>query len=152
MAKIIFQTSDVALNAQGSQGQTHTRGYVSDKELLKKRSKRYMDIVASLDAKTLTDTNGMDELMSALQEEFGTAEIQSLPIGIVSKCFLGHPYEVHILDLTATQIIEHYKRGEAMPGDYEKARTLALHNAYAVIEVYRDKMILIRDDGTTTKF
>lgn len=152
MAKIIFKTSDVSLNTQGSQGQTHTRGYVSDKELLKKRSKRYMELVASIDTKTVGDTQGMNELMSTLQEEFGTAELQSLPIGIVSKCFLGHPYQVHILDLTATQIVEHYKRGEAMPGDYEKARTLAMHNAYAVIEVYRDKMILIREDGSTTKF
>lgn len=51
----------------------------------------------------------MDELMKAIQEEFGTAELTSLPLGIVSKCFLGHPYEVHTLDLSGSQIIKHYK-------------------------------------------
>lgn len=150
MAKIIFQKDQISLGKEHGQDRSRSPIHVSDRELLRKRSKKYMDVIASLDAKTLTGTQGMNDLLSALQEEFGTAQLESLPIGIVSKCFLGHPYEVHILDLTATQIVEHYERGESMPGEYEKARTLAMHNAYAVIEVYRDKMILIREDGTTT--
>ncbi|MCB0813712.1 MAG: hypothetical protein KDB87_11200 [Flavobacteriales bacterium] len=151
MAKIIFQKDQVSLGKEHGQDRSRSTIHVSDRELLRKRSKKYMDVIASLDNKTLTGTQGMNDLLSALQEEFGTAHLEDLPVGIVSKCFLGQPYEVHILDLTATQIVEHYKRGESMPGEYEKARTLAMHNAYAVIEVYRDKMILIREDGTTTK-
>jgi len=38
-----------------------------------------------------------------------------------------------------------------LPDDFEKARTLAKHNAYAFVEVYRDKVILIREDGTASK-
>jgi hypothetical protein len=38
-----------------------------------------------------------------------------------------------------------------LPDDFEKARALAKHNAYAFVEVYRDKIILIREDGTATK-
>jgi uncharacterized protein YrrD len=72
-------------------------------------------------------------------------------LGIVAKCFLGHPYEVHTLDLSGSQIIKHYKTSELMEADFEKARTVAKHNAYVLIEVYKDKMILIREDGTATK-
>lgn len=93
----------------------------------------------------------MSELIKAIKEEFGTAELASLPLGIVSKCFLGHPYEVHTLDLSGSQIINHYKITETMEGEFEKARTIAKHNAYAMVEVYKDKLILIREDGSAAK-
>lgn len=149
MPRIILQNEN--LNLDTDKKQTVSTGFISDRDILKKRSKKYLDLIAGLDAKTLTDTKGMDALMKAIQEEFGTAELSSLPLGIVAKCFLGHPHEVHTLDLSGSQIIKHYKIGEALPDDFEKARTLAKHNAYAFVEVYRDKIILIREDGTATK-
>jgi hypothetical protein len=150
MARIILQNENLNLDTNKKESLSAS-GFISDRELLKKRSKRYMDIISKLDATTLTDTKGMQELMNAIQEEFGTAELSSLPIGIVAKCFLGHPHEVHTLDLSGSQIIRHYKIGEPLPDDFEKARALAKHNAYAFVEVYRDKIILIREDGTATK-
>lgn len=149
MARIILENDHA--NADISKKQTVTTGFISDRDILKKRSKKYFDLIAGLDAKTLTDTKGMDDLMKAIREEFGTAELASLPLGIVAKCFLGHPYEVHTLDLSGSQIIKHYKIAETMEADFEKARTVARHNAYAMVEVYKDKMILIREDGTATK-
>lgn len=131
--------------------QNQTLGFVSDRDILKKRSKKYLNLIASLDSKTLTSTKGIDELLKAIQEEFGTAELASLPLGILSKCFLGHPYEVHTLDLSATQIIKHYKETETMEPQFEKARSAAKHNAYAIVEIYNDKIILIREDGTASK-
>jgi hypothetical protein len=74
-----------------------------------------------------------------------------LPLGIVSKCYLGHPYEVHTLDLSGSQIIKHYKTNETMEARFENARTVAKHNAYAMIEVYIDKIIIIREDGSAIK-
>jgi len=150
MPRIILQ--DENLNFENNKNESlSTNGFISDRDILKKRSKRYLDIISKLDATTLTDTKGMQELMNAIKEEFGTAELSSLPIGIVAKCFLGHPHEVHTLDLVGHQIIRHYKIGEPLPDDFEKGRTLAKHNAYAFVEVYRDKIILIREDGTSTK-
>ena len=149
MARIILQ--DDKSNFETVKKQTVATGFTGDRDILKKRSKKYLDLIAGLDAKTLTNTKGMDELMKAIQEEFGTAEIAGLPLGIVAKCFLGHPYEVHTLDLSGSQIIKHYKTTETMEADFEKARTVAKHNAYVLIEVYKDKMILIREDGTATK-
>ncbi|WP_291140518.1 hypothetical protein [Flavobacterium sp. UBA7680] len=148
MARIILQNDNINFSTDK---QSLTNGFISDRDLLKKRSKKYLDLIAGLDAKTLTDTKGMDELIKAIQEEFGTAELSNLPLGILSKCFLGHPYEVHTLDLSGSQIIKHYKITETMEAEFEKARSVAKHNAYAMVEIYKDKIILIREDGTATK-
>ncbi|OWU90073.1 hypothetical protein DBB36_06145 [Flavobacterium sp. WLB] len=148
MARIILQNDNINFSTDK---QTITNGFISDRDLLKKRSKKYLDLIAGLDAKTLTETKGMDELIKAIQEEFGTAELSNLPLGILSKCFLGHPYEVHTLDLSGSQIIKHYKITETMEAEFEKARSVAKHNAYAMVEIYKDKIILIREDGTATK-
>jgi hypothetical protein len=149
MARIILQ--DENLNLDSNKMATVKNSFFNDRDILKKRTKRYLDLIAGLDSKSLMDTKGMDELMEAIKEEFGTADITSLPIGIVSKCFLGHPYEVHTLDLSAVQIVKHYRTNEAMELDFEKARTVAKHNAYALVEIYKDKIILIREDGSATK-
>ncbi|MDG4945609.1 hypothetical protein NMK71_04215 [Weeksellaceae bacterium KMM 9713] len=149
MARIILPNDDFKFEAK--RDISYKTGFISDKDILKKRSKKYLDLISSLDSKTLSDTKGMDELLKAIQEEFGTVGLMSLPLGIVSKCFLGDPYEVHTLDLTGSQIIKHYKTSEIMEGEFEKARTLAKHNAYAMVEVYNDKMILIHKDGSATK-
>lgn len=149
MARIILPNDDIKFEAK--RDISHKTGFISDRDILKKRSKKYLDLISSLDSKTLSDTKGMDELLKAIQEEFGTVGLVSFPLGIVSKCFLGDPYEVHTLDLTGSQIIRHYKTSEIMEGEFEKARTLAKHNAYAMIEVYKDKMILIHKDGSATK-
>ncbi|PWB23618.1 hypothetical protein [Flavobacterium sp. HTF] len=149
MARIILQNENINLDTE--KRQTLATSFISDRDILKKRSKKYLDLISGLDAKTLTDTKGMNELIKAIQEEFGTAELSSLPLGILSKCFLGHPYEVHTLDLSGSQIIRHYKTAETMEADFEKARSLAKHNAYAMVEIYKDKIILIREDGSATK-
>jgi hypothetical protein len=149
MARIIFQNDKVNLDAD--KNQTLTTGFSSDRDILKKRSKKYLDLISGLDAKTLTETKGIGELLKAIKEEFGTTELTSLPLGIVSKCFLGSPYEVHTLSLSGNQIIKHFKTNETMEADFEKARTVAKHNAYALVEIYKDKIILIREDGTATK-
>lgn len=150
MAKLIFQNDNINLDTNKTS--SISSGFVSERDILKQRSKKYLDIITKLDAEALTETEGMEALLTAIQEEFGTADIASLPLGIVSKCFLGHPYEVHTLDLSGSQIIKHYKTNEKMEPDFEKARKLAKHDAYAIVEVYKDKLILIREDGTTTKF
>nr|WP_294789209.1 hypothetical protein [uncultured Flavobacterium sp.] len=148
MARIILKDDNINLS---SDRKIQRQDFVSERDLLKKRSKKYLDLIAGLDAKTLTDTMGIDKLMIAIQEEFGIAEIASLPLGIVSKCFLGHPYEVHTLDLSGSQIIKHYTGSETMEPQFEKARSVAKHNAYAMVEIYNDKIILIREDGTASK-
>lgn len=151
MGKILFKNEDANLKPEADSKQQFQTGFRSDREILRKRSAKYVKPFSSLDQKSLTDAAGWNKLMQAVQEEFGRTELASLPLGIVGKCFLGEPYEVHILDLSGSQIIKHFKTSEAMPNDFEKARTLALHNSYCFIEVYTDKLVLVREDGSTTK-
>lgn len=148
MGRIILQNE--MLNTSSDKKQ-NSSNFISDRDVLKKRSENYLNIIKTIDSDMLIETKGKEKLLSKIQEEFGTAELVSLPLGILSKCFLGHPYEVHTLDLSANQIIKHYKIGEPLPDHFEKARTLARHNAYVFIEIYKDKLILIREDGTAAK-
>lgn len=151
MGKILFKIEDTKLKSEANSNAQLQPGFRSDRDILKKRSTKYVKFFSSLDTKSLTDIKSWNELMDAIYEEFGTASLAGIPLGIVSKCFLGEGYEVHILDLTGSQIIRHFKISEAMPTDFEKARALAIHNSYAFVEVYTDKLVLIREDGTSTK-
>lgn len=148
MAKIIFQNKTQLGNSESNSGY-FTK--LSDRDILKKRSEKYLNMIKTLDTDLLSETKGKEEMMTKIHEEFGTANLMDLPIGILAKCFLGHPHEVHTLDLTAEQIIKHYTIGEPLPDYFEKARSLAKHNAYFFVEVYKDKLILIREDGTAAK-
>jgi hypothetical protein len=150
MGKIIFKTENTELKPEANQARQSLTGFISDRELLRKRSAAYVKLFSALDAKSLADVKGWNELMEKIRDEFGTADVASIPLGIVAKCDLGPPYEVHILDLSGSQIIQHYKVAEPMPGRFESARALALHEAYAIIEVYTDKLVLIRADGSST--
>ena len=148
MAKIIFQNTAQTGTSEIKPTSAHI---VSDRDILKKRSEKYLNLIKTMDTELLSETRGKEEMMAKIYEEFGTAQLADLPIGILAKCYLGYPHEVHTLDLNAGQIIQHYKIGESLPEHFEKARTLAKHNAYLFVEVYKDKLILIREDGTSAK-
>ena len=120
--------------------------------LRKKRSKKYMEILQTLDAGGhVQNQEKVNELIEAIRQEFPEVELvkAGLLIGIVSKCYLGHPYEVHILDCTLS-IVEHYKKGQTLPNGMEKARALAARDMYQYIEVYTDHCCAISSDGTVS--
>lgn len=87
-------------------------------------------------------------LQKAIQQELPDVTVDALPLGIVSKCYLGAPYEVHTLDCSGS-IIQHYKVGEGLPHLMERARTLAMHPIYAFVEVYSTKLIAVSASGQT---
>lgn len=146
MAKLIFNTENSKMKIETNSNEGFKTGLRSERDLLKKRSAKYVRFFSALDQKSLTSVEGWKELMDIVNEEFGTAELASLPLGIVARCYLGENYEVHILDLSGSNIIKHFRDSEVMPPDFEKARGLALHNIYCFVEVYTDKLILIRED------
>ena len=45
-------------------------------------------------------------------------------------------------------IIRHYKSFESLPPLLERARGLAIHGGYVFIEVYRDCLRAVKNDGT----
>ncbi len=123
-----------------------------DRVLRKKRSKQYMDALCNLDSGGHThNQHKADEIINAIKEEFPEVSISGVMIGIVSKCNLGIPYEVHSIDL-AGQIIEHYTMGQSLPFGFEKARSIAAQGSYAFIEVYTDCCRAVSFNGTVSVF
>ena len=118
--------------------------------LRKQRSSHYLAAVAGLDAGThLHDPVAYQVFQQAIQEEFSGIAIDDFPLlGIVARCNLGRPFEVHTLDLKG-QIVRHYKSIELLPPQLERARSLALHSAYAFVEVYTDRLVAVSSAGDT---
>lgn len=120
-----------------------------DRLLRKPRSKKYMEAIRRLDAGGhVTNQTKVNEMLAAIREEFPELELAQVSnlLGIVSKCYLGAPYEVHSLDV-AGRIVEHYKAFYKMPGELEKARSLAIHGGYEFIEVYTDCCRAVSSSG-----
>lgn len=114
------------------------------------RSKEYMDAIHMLDAGGhVNNQKRVNEIIATIRNEFPEIEISGVLLGFVSKCYLGHPYEVHTLDMTG-QIIEHYKAGQNLPGGLEKARSIALRGGYDFIEVYVDCCRCISSSGAVS--
>ena len=91
----------------------------------------------------------VDEILNAIRQEFPDIDVTGVLLGYVSLCYLGEPYEVHTLDITG-QIIEHYKKGETLPGGLERARSLAMRGGYEFIEVYVDCCRCVSSTGAVS--
>ena len=123
-------------------------GATTAEQLRRRRSTAYLAALAALDAGgRLVDRDKIADLREAISAEFPPGA--GLPLGWVSKCYLGPPYQVHILDLTGG-IVEHYRGSEPMPGLLERARALAVGGRYAFVEVYPDKLVAVGTDGATS--
>lgn len=123
----------------------HLAGPQLAMRLREKRSAKYVEAVQRLDAGTHQQSAAA--LQDAIASEFPELTIDQRPLGIVSKCFLGEPYEVHRCDLDGN-IVEHFERHRAMPPLFERARGLAAHGAYKFIEIYADSLRAITADGS----
>jgi hypothetical protein len=121
-----------------------------DRLLRKSRSKGYIESVKTLDAGGHAHNQRQaDDIVDAIRQEFPEIEISDILLGIVSKCYLGAPYEVHCLDL-AGNIIKHYEQGKPMPGGLEKARSIAIRGGYEFIEVYVECCRAVNANGTVS--
>ena len=129
---------------------THLDPVEIDAMLRKKRSAAYVKACQNLDAGGhTTNQKQVAAILGALRDEFPEIELAGIFLGLVSKCYLGDPYEGHTLD-PAGEIIEHYKKGQSLPGGLEKARHLAAMGSYAFIEVYTDCCRAIGEDGSVS--
>lgn len=110
------------------------------------RSARYVAALRKLDAAATLTTVELAEVIDAIHREFAE-KWSAVPLGFVGHCYLGPPYEAHTLTVDG-QIIEHYQRGQALPGRLEEARSLARTEHYLAIEVYSDRLVCVRTDGS----
>jgi hypothetical protein len=120
------------------------------KRLREKRSHIYVETFQRIDAGAYhTDRAALDSLLESISNEFPELSIDQVPLGIVSRCYLGSPFEVHICDFDG-EIIEHFETYRSMSAPFERARSLALHPAYAFIEVFTDTLRAIAADGSVS--
>lgn len=141
-----------ALTVVGSppRATTHLSPAQVAQRLRQKRSSAYVERMARLDAGTHhANPAALQEVLDAITAEFPELGIDDRPIGLVSRCFLGAPYEVHICDL-AGSVIEHFQRWRSMPPLFEGARSLAAHGAYAFVEIYVSTMRAVAADGSVS--
>lgn len=121
-----------------------------DRLLRKTRSKEYMEAMHKLDAGGHVHNQAkVNEIIDVIRQEFPEVQLAGVLLGFVSICYLGRPYEVHVLDITGG-IIEHYVSGQPMPGGLEKARAIAMRGGYEFIEVYADCCRCISSNGAVS--
>jgi serine/threonine protein kinase len=124
-----------------------------DRKLRGKRSVKYVESIAQLDAGEKVLNTGPTQLaqlvMDAVREEFQGIDVDQQLIGIVGKCTLESFHDVHCLDVDGL-MIKHYKAAESLPPLLTGARSLANHGAYAFIEVYSDGMRAVKNNGSVS--
>lgn len=111
-----------------------------------RRSDRYVKALRALDSGGHLATADVAGIVDDVHREF-SEQFCSEPLGIIGKCYLGEQFEVHTLALDGS-IIEHYRAGQSLPGGMERARTLAESPLYLAVEVYADRVVCIRADGS----
>ncbi|MFL0165282.1 hypothetical protein [Candidatus Clostridium helianthi] len=123
---------------------------ILEKRLRVKRSNEYMEAIKKLDVGGCEQCKKQfDNCVEAIRNEFKDIPENNLLVGLVAKCYLGQPYEVHTLDMSES-ILVHYKASESMPALIERARSLALHGGYEYIEVYTDCLCAVKRDGSVS--
>ena len=123
---------------------------VLEKRLRSKRSNEYMKAMKKLDIGGCEQCKKQfDDCVEAIRNEFKDMPENNLLIGLVAKCYLGDPYDVHTIDMSG-DILVHYKTSQSIPALIERARSLALHGEYEYIEVYIDYLCAIKGDGSVS--
>ncbi len=121
-----------------------------DRLLRQPRSKAYMEAIHKLDAGGhVLNKEAAQNIIDTIRAELPEVELGGNLLGYVAICYLGRPYEVHVLDMTG-EIIQHYKGGESLPNGMERARGIAMHGGYLFIEVYTDCCRAVSSNGTVS--
>ncbi|MBL4935558.1 hypothetical protein JK636_07270 [Clostridium sp. YIM B02515] len=121
-----------------------------DRILRQRRSKEYMDALNKLDVGGhVHNQEKVNNIINVIKSEFPEVQLSGILLGYVSVCYLGRPYEVHILDITGG-IIEHFEAGHSLPNGMEKARSIAMRGGYDFIEVYVDCCRAVSSNGTVS--
>jgi hypothetical protein len=110
-----------------------------------RRSEQMMDALRQIDV--APNVQAQREIIDWLKDVYAQRG-GGILVGLFGHCYLGPPYVDHAFDLTGA-IREHYTASDTVPTMYQSARSLAVSDAYAFIEIYADGHVVpIRPDGT----
>jgi hypothetical protein len=108
------------------------------------RSKNHIQLIKTLGKLPNQTIQEFNIINLFLNEEFGVSGSRNVPKFIVVRCQSGEPYDVHLIDLTNGLLISLFKKGDLLPSPLQNARNLAKNYNYAFVEVYEDKILLVR--------
>jgi hypothetical protein len=95
-----------------------------------------------------TATEALLAAAASIRAEFDRRPAEPPPT-LIARCWLDDRFDVHTLGQDG-QLLEHHARDEALPPELERARAAVLSGDYAAVEIYHDRLVLVRGDGTTT--
>lgn len=114
------------------------------------RSPEFVETISRIDVDGLElSAAAQKAVRDAIRTEFGRIPAPDRPIAILARCYLGHPYEVHLVSF-ADAAVDHFKIGRPLHLSVKRARQLARHSAYAFIEVYERQLRAVARDGAVT--
>jgi hypothetical protein len=124
--------------------------------LRRPRSPRYLEQLRRLDAASLHRVaaawNALGaELEAELEAELPPVAPPERPLGVVARCYLGTPFEVHLCDFTG-RIVTHVEVRHPLPPPFERARLLVHHPAFLAVEVYSTVLRTIGPSGEVGVF
>src|SRR5437867_6555410 len=112
-----------------------------------RRSNHYVERFAKLDAGChVSDAKAVEALIAAIHDELPLITIENAPVAILARCGLGDGHDVHTLDRIG-RIITHFKTYQSLPPLLERARSIALHPDYTLVEIYTDCLFAVRTNG-----
>lgn len=79
-----------------------------------------------------------------LNNEFQHSGCQTFPEIIIVRCPMGQTTDIFLVDIKNGFHISYIKKEETLDPNLQKARILAKNYNYAFVEVYKDKILLIR--------
>lgn len=137
----------------------------SELTLRKKRPQKYLGIIKDLDSGGETiSKERMAEIVNTIKNEVPEIIQEDTFLGVLGKCYLDDVHDVHTLSLDiifgvdevthqpgyGRMILKHYKIGEHLPEELEKGRSLAVNPNYLFVEVYKTKIIAVKQNGTVS--
>ena len=112
----------------------------------RRRSQELLDAFERLD--TTLDPAARQQIVDWVQEQYEQRNGGQL-LGLFGKCYLGHPFVDHVMDMSG-HILEHFKSEDAVPIGFGPARPLIRSEAYIFVEVYSDGQVIpVRRDGSS---
>ncbi|MCM1009701.1 MAG: hypothetical protein NC390_02325 [Fusobacterium sp.] len=127
-----------------------------------KRPQSYLILMKNLDVDgAQISEDKLNEIINELHNTVPQISLDETFLGVLGKCYLGTGYDVHTLSKSiifgldesthllgyGRMILKHFKIGESLPVELERARNLASNPNYQFIEVYSNKIIAVLADG-----
>lgn len=108
------------------------------------RSIDYINWIRDLDKLYPAEIHGDDIPDPIFCADIDKYKLGTFPRFVIARCHMGDSFDIHLIGFCNGFHISHIKKEEILPHLLQNARVLAKNYNYKFVEVYEDKMLLIR--------